>query len=153
MDYVTYIRSKVGHDKIFLNCVCAAVLNAEGAVLLQRRADRDTWGFPGGVMELGESFAEALVREVKEETGLTVEMTELIGAYSAYEDHFPNGDEAQPICLFFLCRAVSGALSTADAETLELRYFQKDEAPELVNRQHRDMFRDVFDRGNQIVIS
>lgn len=39
MDYVKFIRSKVGHDKIFLNCVGAAIMNDEGEVLLQRRSD------------------------------------------------------------------------------------------------------------------
>lgn len=54
MGYIEYIRSKIGHDKIFLNCVGAAIQDENGRVLLQRRADRNVWGFPGGVMELGE---------------------------------------------------------------------------------------------------
>ena len=152
MDYVKYIRSKVGHDKIFLNCVAAAIMNGEDEVLLQRRSDRNTWGFPGGVMELGESFDKSLKREVLEETGLQVEIVDLIGVYSDYSDAYPNGDEAQPILLYFLCKVVLGQLSTDDDETLELRYFRKDQEPELVNKQHCDMFRDLFNRTN-IVIS
>lgn len=151
MDYVKYIRSKVGHDKIFLNCVGAAIMNDEGEVLLQRRSDRNIWGFPGGVMELGETFVESVKREVLEETGLSIEVKELIGAYSGYSDVYPNGDEAQPILLFFLCRAVSGELSCDDNETLELKYFKKDQAPVLVNEQHRDMFHDLFNRTDIVI--
>jgi len=153
MDYVTYIRSKVGHDKIFLNCVAAAIMNDKGEVLLQRRADRNTWGFPGGIMELGESFVSALKREVMEETGLNVEVKNLIGVYSDYSDKYPNGDEAQPILLFFLCKSINGSLSAENEETLELKYFNKDTKPFLVNKQHNDMFNDLFNPNNEIIIS
>ena len=153
MDYIKFIRSKVGHDKIFLNCVGAAIINESGEVLLQKRADRFVWGFPGGVMELGETFEQALQREVKEETGLNVSIKKLIGIYSAYSDKYPNGDEAQPILAFFLCMIDSGELSTDDEETLELRFFNKKDVPPLLNKQHEDMFRDLFRNQNNIVIS
>ncbi|WP_399555390.1 NUDIX domain-containing protein [uncultured Streptococcus sp.] len=56
------IRKKVGKDKIFLNFT-SGILHNSGKILLQRRADRGTWGLPGGAIELGESAAEALMRE------------------------------------------------------------------------------------------
>lgn len=153
MDYISYIRSKVGHDKIFINCVAAAIMNDEGEVLLQRRSDRNTWGFPGGVMELGESFISSLKREITEETGLVVEVENLIGVYSNYYDKYPNGDEAQPILLFFLCKKIKGKLSIDNDETLELKYFNRDTKPNLVNKQHNDMFKDLFNRKNEVIIS
>lgn len=153
MGYIEYIRSKIGHDKIFLNCVGAAIQDENERVLLQRRADRNVWGFPGGVMELGESFEEAIQREVKEETGLNVEVADLIGIYSKYSDEYPNGDKAQPILAFFKCIIVSGELSTEDDETLELRFFEKSEQPELVNKQHIDMFNDLYSYSSRPIIS
>lgn len=153
MDYITFIRSKVGHDKIFLNCVAAAIMNESGEVLLQKRSDRNTWGFPGGVMELGESFSKALRREVKEETGLSVSIEKLIGIYSDYSDKYPNGDEAQPIVAFFLCKIESGELSSTDEETLELRFFKEKDMPQVVNNQHIDMFNDLFNRETDVIIS
>lgn len=153
MNYIEFIRSKVGHDRIFLNCVGAAIMNDAGQVLLQKRSDRNTWGFPGGVMELGESFSDAVKREVKEETGLTVAVERLLGVYSAYMDEYPNGDKAQPILVFFLCKVQSGELSVDDDETLELKYFSKEEMPQLVNQQHMDMFRDLFTSGDKVIIS
>lgn len=55
--------------------------------------------------------------------------------------------------MFFLCKVVSGELSTLDDETLELKYFKKDEVPVLVNKQHRVMFSDLFNRKAKIIIS
>ena len=78
-DYIKWIRSKVGHDTIFLNFVGGVIWDQKGHVLLQRRADKNKWGFPGGAMELGESASEAAIREIKEETGLDVEVSQLIG--------------------------------------------------------------------------
>lgn len=144
MDYLTFIRSKVGHDKIFLNAACGAILDDKGRVLLERRADRNMWGFPGGIMELGETFVETARREVWEETGLDVEVRDLIGTYSGYHDSFPNGDTAQSITVLFLCKIISGTLTADNMETLELKFFGKDEMPQMVNQQHTDMFHDVF---------
>lgn len=61
-------------------------------------------------MELGESAAETAVREVLEETGLTVEVEHLIGVYNKYFDEYPNGDKAQTIAFFFKCKPVEGEL-------------------------------------------
>lgn len=54
MDYIKYIRSKVGHDKIILNFV-GGILSNKQKILLQQRSDKQTWGLPGGSIELGES--------------------------------------------------------------------------------------------------
>ena len=55
------------------------IFNEKGEVLLQRRGDCNLWGFPGGTVELGETPQMAAKREVKEETGLDVEVGGLIG--------------------------------------------------------------------------
>ncbi len=104
-------------------------------------------------MELGESFSAAVKREVKEETGLNVDITRLLGIYSDYFDEYPNGDKAQPIVIFFLCKIKSGELTVDDDETLELKFFGKEEMPTLVNQQHIDMFHDLFAEGDQVTIS
>jgi 8-oxo-dGTP pyrophosphatase MutT (NUDIX family) len=70
--------------------------DARGWILLEKRSDNGLWGPPGGRVEPGESMAEAAVREVREETGLTVEVTRLVGVYSVPTDRivtYPdNGD-------------------------------------------------------------
>ncbi|MGW6021283.1 NUDIX hydrolase [Streptomyces sp. NPDC055099] len=68
------------------------VREEDGAVLLQRRRDTGQWALPGGAQDIGESPAECAVRECFEETGITAEVTGLLGVYSppqhvvAYDD-------------------------------------------------------------------
>ncbi len=73
-DYINWIRSKVGHEKIILVFAGGCLFNNGGKVLLQKRGDFGKWGFPGGAIELGEKPEEAAIREFKEETGLGVEI-------------------------------------------------------------------------------
>ena len=71
-DYIHWLRSKVGHEKVILVFAGGCIFNEKGEVLLQRRGDFGKWGFPGGAVELGETPEMAAVREVKEETGLVL---------------------------------------------------------------------------------
>lgn len=142
-NYIKWIRSKVGHDKIFLNFVGGCIKNENGEILLQRRSDKNKWGFPGGAMEIGEAASETALREIKEETGLDVEITNLIGIYTDYHDEYPNGDCAQTISIFLEFKIVGGCIDETNAETLELKYFSVDNFPELVNKQHSDVYRDI----------
>lgn len=143
MEYWKQLRQKVSHDKVILPCSGAAILDDNNRILLQKRTDKNCWSFPGGVMDLGESFEETAVREVKEETGLDVKVRELIGVYSKYSDEYQNGDRSQPVLVFFKCSVVGGELRCDGDETSELKYFDLDEKPDLLNKQHDDMFMDL----------
>lgn len=127
-------------------------MNDEGDVLLQRRGHgEDSWGFPGGALEFGESLREAAVREVLEETGIEVELGELIGTYSKYMSVYPNGDQAQTILSVFQARPIRGALRADGEETLELRYFSLEDVPPLFNEQHTQILSDLrAGRRNQV---
>ena len=81
-NYIQWIRSKVGHEKVILVFAGGCLFDDCGRVLLQRRGDSGKWGFPGGAVELGETPEETAVRELKEETGLDVEVESLIGIYT-----------------------------------------------------------------------
>ncbi|GGP10839.1 hypothetical protein GCM10012278_52090 [Nonomuraea glycinis] len=58
------------------------VTNEAGDLLMIRRTDNDNWAVPGGAIDLGESIPQAAVRETLEETGITCEITGLVGTYS-----------------------------------------------------------------------
>jgi 8-oxo-dGTP pyrophosphatase MutT (NUDIX family) len=95
--------------------VTAIVRNDAGELLMIERADNSLWAVPGGAQEVGESVAEAVRREVLEETGIRVEVTGLSGVYSdprhviAYDD----GEVRQEFSLCFRARPVGGELRTS----------------------------------------
>ena len=148
MDYIQNIRKKVGKDKIILNFTCG-ILNQSGKILLQKRADKGTWGLPGGAIELGESALEALVREFYEETGIEVRAEKLLNVYTKYSDSYPNGDEAQVLTILYLVSS-ENSISTnflSSDETLELGFFDYMDIQSItiVNQQHQDMINDFFE--------
>ena len=148
MNYIQNIRKKVGKDKIILNFTCG-ILSQSGKILLQKRADKGTWGLPGGALELGESALEALVREFYEETGVEVRVEKLLNVYTKYSDSYPNGDEAQVLTILYLVSSetsISINFFTSD-ETLELGFFDHSDIQNIaiVNQQHQDMIDDFFE--------
>ena len=63
-DYIKWIRSKVGQEKVILVFTGGCVFDERGRVLLQKRGDSGNWGFPGGAIELGEKPENAAIREL-----------------------------------------------------------------------------------------
>ena len=148
-DYVQWIRSRVGHEKVLLVHAGGCIFNERGEVLLQRRGDCHQWGFPGGTVELGETPQMAAVREIKEETGLDVEVGELIGIYTDFDVECPNGDKFQSILIAYTLYETGGALYCDQQETIELQYFQLDQVPRLFCKQHNDILNDIRARKAQ----
>jgi mutator protein MutT len=99
----------------------AVIFNETGEVLLTRRVDNGLWCLPSGRMEVGESIADTVVREVAEETGLEVTVERPVGVYSRPHRYYEQRG-LQVVALVFLCRVVGGTLSISD-ETTEFGYF------------------------------
>lgn len=113
-DYIRWIRARVGHEPIMLNFAGAIIADEQGRVLLQRRGDRDVWGLPGGALELGESAEEAVIREVREETALTIVPLGLAG-YRELIARDPDGKvERHFVILPFAARWVAGEVALND---------------------------------------
>ncbi len=126
--------------------VAAVISNGAGKILLQQRSDNGLWGLPGGSVEIGESVRDAIVREVREETGLTVEVLRLIGVYSDPRFQivrYPDGNVVHYISTLFACRILAGTLQTCD-ETLDLRFFDPDHLPENLLPMHRIRIQDAL---------
>ena len=68
-DYVRNLRAKIGHDLLLLPAVSVLVWDSEGRLLLVEQSELATWGTIGGMVEPGESPADAARREAFEETG------------------------------------------------------------------------------------
>ena len=86
------------HD--VLPAAFAAVRNVAGEVLLVRRIDDGYWELPGGRIDVGESAAQAVIREVAEESGVTIALTGLSGVYSDPTHVLldPDGTVHQQLC-------------------------------------------------------
>src|SRR5437763_12544942 len=119
------IREKIGHQLLLVPGVSAMIFNDRGEVLLQLRCDNGAWSTIGGVQEPGEEPADAVEREVREETGLAIVPVTLVGVYTSPIITYPNGDQVQYTTSQFLCRPVdpNARPVISDDESLELRYF------------------------------
>lgn len=127
--YVRRLRNALGHERLFIPSVTGLIRDGDRLLLVQS-SDNGEWSTPGGAIELDETPATAVVREVLEETGLRVTPSRLFGVYGGprFVVRYPNGDETQYLSTMFECSIVSGELRPDGEETVAARFFTLDEA-------------------------
>lgn len=125
--------------------VTAAVRHEDGRLLLIHKVDNDFWALPGGAMNMGESVADATVREAEEETGVKVELTGLVGIYTdpghvmAYDD----GEVRQEFSICFHARVISGEPHHDSTETKAAKWVEPADVASL--NVHPSMRRRIED--------
>ncbi len=120
-------------------------------ILLMQRSDNAHWGLPGGYMEPGESIDAATAREVREETGVRVEVGRLIGVYSnpaIQVIEYPDGRRVQAVNLCFEAVPVDVGVATTPDEVLATGYFAVDALPEPLVPIHRVRIEDAVAGGS-----
>ncbi|EFM11366.1 NUDIX hydrolase [Paenibacillus curdlanolyticus YK9] len=133
-EYYQQLRNKIGTQLIFTPSAVAIIRNEKGDILFQRPSlTSEIWSLPAGAIELGESPAEAVIREVWEETGLHVTPTKLLGVFGGkdYRHTYPDGNQVEYVIFMFECRVDSGTLEAIDGESADLRYFDPSAPPPL----------------------
>jgi ADP-ribose pyrophosphatase YjhB (NUDIX family) len=95
--------------------VTAVIQDEHGRVLMIRRTDNDLYAIPGGAQEIGETISGTVVREVKEETGIDVQVTGLIGVYTDPEHviAFTDGEVRQEFSICFRAEPTGGEPRTS----------------------------------------
>lgn len=136
MGYIMDLRKHVGHDPLIGVGGTTLVFNKNGELLLNLRSDTNTWGIPGGSMELFESIEETAIRELKEETNLDAKSLELVTVLSGddYYFEYPNGDKMCTVIILFKVLNYDGEIKVNDNESKKLEFFSLDSLPDMESR-------------------
>jgi ADP-ribose pyrophosphatase YjhB (NUDIX family) len=135
--------------------VNVVVVNDEDSILLIRRTDNGNWAVPGGAVDLGESVAQAAVRETLEESGIECEITGIAGIYSDPKHvilYTSNGECRQEFSIVLTARALSGR-PMPSSESSEVRWVPASEVPRYtMDRSMRLRINDFLTPGKPPVI-
>ena len=155
MSYIKDLRKYVGHNPILTAGVGLFVFNDKDEVLMQLRTDYKKYGFPGGAMELGESFEEVARRELKEETNLDIidlEMVKVLSGKDTYRE-YPNGDKLYDITVIYVIKKYSGDLKVNDNESKKLEWFNVGNLPSNMTehtKNYLEKYGDILGRALKI---
>lgn len=132
------MSSAPGSAPAFPLAVNVAVIDGDRRVLLTRREDFEVWCLPGGTVDEGESLAEAAVREVREETGLEISLSRLVGLYSRPRlGGYHTG-------VLFAGDVVGGSLQPDPGEVVEVRWCTAAEVPDDLLWGQRERIEDAL---------
>ena len=130
------------------SATAAVVFDGQGRILLHRRTDNGRWALPGGAIEIGETADQAVVREVREETGYQVEVVRLVGVYSDPRHTtitYPEGDTVSYVSVLFECKMTGGVRALSD-ESSAVDWFSPDLLPEPFHPGHIPRVHDAMAR-------
>jgi ADP-ribose pyrophosphatase YjhB (NUDIX family) len=127
-----YYQSDSPKPNSLVPAASAVVIDSEDRILLHKRSDNYLWSLPGGAMDLGESIGETIIREVKEETGLNVEVLKCTGLYTdpRHIIEFSDGEIRQQFSICFHCKIIGGEI-TVSTESTQVKFFTKQEIEQL----------------------
>ena len=137
--FVLRLRERVGHELLWLPGATAVVLS-EGRTLLVHRADNGRWAPVSGIVDPGEHPEQTVVREVREEAGVSCQVEALAWVNVTEPIRYPNGDVSQYLDLTYRCRYLGGEPHAADDESLDAQWFPLDALPAM-DRQNLERVR------------
>lgn len=110
----------------------AFIEDGAGRIVLIQRSDNGDWAMPGGAHDFGETISQTAVREAKEETGLDIAITGLIGIYTdpGHLVEYGDGEVRQQFSLCFRAVPTGGGIQTSE-ESLKVQWFSEKETASL----------------------
>jgi ADP-ribose pyrophosphatase YjhB (NUDIX family) len=117
--HVRRLRAALGSELLVLPSVTGMIFDTHDRVLLVRQTEGGVWSAPGGAVDPEETPADAVVREVWEETGLFVRPVRILGVYGGAPClvMYPNGDRTVYVMTVFECQVRGGELRGTSDET------------------------------------
>jgi len=125
--------------------VGAVIVHRDRALLVRRAGEplKDEWSVPGGVLELGEKLRVGAAREALEETGLTVEVGEVLDVFDSIFPDANGRTQYHFVLIDFLCRPLAGE-ARAGSDVSEVKWVNANELAEL---NLRDSIAEVVRKG------
>lgn len=150
-DYVRDLRAKIGTTVLEVPTVAILTFDQSDRVLLVRHVEGNDWTTPGGMIEPYELPANAAVREMWEETGIHVALTHVIGVFGGElcSGSYSNGDKVAWVSTLFGATRIGGVLRPDGEETLEARYFSREETHHIRCKPHVPLFLEAAYAGQE----
>jgi 8-oxo-dGTP pyrophosphatase MutT (NUDIX family) len=147
--YLERLRAAFGKDLLIVPGAAGIVRDDRGRVLVLKRSDDGQWDLPAGASDPGETPAETVQREVREESGLEVRATRLAGVFGGREFRhtYPDGSHVEAIVTVFDCELVGGELRHDDGEATAARFFAPHEMPRLIYPYPAALFAEPAERA------
>jgi 8-oxo-dGTP pyrophosphatase MutT (NUDIX family) len=154
-DYIRELRKLVGTRPIIMCGANVIILDGNGRILLHHRIDNDTWGLPGGAMEIGESLEETAIREAYEEVGLVCKDLKIFNIYSGDKLYYkyPDGNEVYNVTATYFCKDFSDQIVVDESEGNDARFFTVNDIPEEISPPVRGIIDDFILHYQKIVSS
>ncbi|WMT42773.1 NUDIX domain-containing protein [Paenibacillus sp. D2_2] len=152
MGYIEDLRMQIGNQPLILVRPSVAIINKFGQILLVKHED-NSWGIPGGLMELGESTEECIRREVKEEIGLDLGPLQLFDVFSGKELYtkLRNGHEYYNIIIGYICTEFEGKIMPDGVEVLEAGFYSLSEVPASTQPYIQEKLRQLGPKLEQVL--
>lgn len=146
-------RSNIMKFPTHIVAVGGLISNKEGKILLVK-SPRRGWEFPGGQVEVGEDLMTALKREVEEESGIIVDVKQLVGVYSNIKTEVREDTGVfipTKVMFDFLGEMVSGELRTSE-ESLEVGWFEREMVLDMITQPFlKDRARDMLEFDGKVI--
>ena len=127
-DYVLRLREKVGHDLLVVPSVAVLLYDEQQRVLLVRHDDRGLWVAPGGTVEPDEPPEATALREMRQETGIEVDLVRILGAFGGpeFRVRHANWDQVGYVMTVYEARALGEVPEFGDPERLGVGFFSRE---------------------------
>lgn len=155
IDYIGELRELIGARPIIMCGANVIILDSSGRILLHHRVDNDTWGLPGGAMEIGESLEETAMREANEEIGLICKNLKIFNIYSGDKLYYkyPDGNEVYNVTATYICKDFSGQIVVDESEGKDARFFSVSDIPEKISPPVKIIIDDFILNYERIIAS